>query len=106
MRTFRTVASGVALGVAVSGAPAPAASATTACATTGTVTHGDVRYAHDRGVAARMQSLDLYRPKRRPGCGPTPLVVFVHGGAFSVGDKSNRVADKVRLFTREGWAFA
>ena len=106
MRSLRSVASGVALGVAVSGAPVAAASAAPTCTTAGTVVHRDVRYARDRGVAPRMQSLDLYLPKRRPGCGPTPLVVFVHGGAFSIGDKANQVADKVRLFTREGWAFA
>jgi acetyl esterase/lipase len=53
-----------------------------------------------------MQSLDLYLPTRHPGCGPTPIVVWVHGGAFSIGDKANQVADKVRLFNREGWAFA
>jgi acetyl esterase/lipase len=30
----------------------------------------------------------------------------VHGGAFISGDKSNRITDKVNLFTNEGWAFA
>src|SRR5690242_14712027 len=83
---------------------AVSAAATPRCAGTGSVVHRDLRYARDRGVAARMQSLDLYLPTRRPGCGPTPVVVWVHGGAFSIGDKSNRVADKVRLFNREGWA--
>ena len=61
---------------------------------------------HDRGVAARLQSLDLYLPDRRPGCGPTPIVVWVHGGGFRIGDKANQVRDKVRAFNREGWAFA
>ena len=105
MRSLRTVASGVALGVAVTGLPARPADAAS-CATTGSVVHRDLRYAHDHGVVARMQSLDLHLPKRRPGCGPTPVVVWVHGGAFSIGDKHNQVADKVRLFTHEGWAFA
>jgi acetyl esterase/lipase len=110
VRSLRTIVPGVVLGVAVTGAPAPATASTTAhaarCATSGTAVHRDLRYAHDSGVLPRLQSLDLYLPKRRARCGPTPLVVWVHGGAFSIGDKRNQVADKVRLFTREGWAFA
>jgi acetyl esterase/lipase len=35
-----------------------------------------------------------------------PLVAYVHGGAFRVGDKRNRITDKVALFTGAGWAFA
>ena len=37
-----------------------------------------------------MQSLDLYLPKRAARVRPTPIVVWVHGGAFSVGDKANQ----------------
>jgi acetyl esterase/lipase len=76
------------------------------CTSTGHVTHRDLRYADDPGVAPNLQSLDLYVPVRADGCGATPLVAYVHGGAFVAGDKANRIADKVQLFTREGWAFA
>lgn len=76
------------------------------CGGTGTVTHRDLRYAQSPGVAARLQSLDLYLPVRKAGCGPAPLVVYVHGGSYVTGSKSNNVADKIRLFNDEGWAFA
>ncbi|MGH8977787.1 MAG: alpha/beta hydrolase, partial [Acidimicrobiia bacterium] len=76
------------------------------CTSHGTVAHRDLRYADEPGVAANLQSLDLYLPARADGCAATPLVAYVHGGAFVTGDKSNRIADKVQLFTGEGWAFA
>jgi acetyl esterase/lipase len=76
------------------------------CAGTGSVAHRDLRYASSAGVAARLQSLDLYTPVRKAGCAAAPLVVWVHGGAFVTGDKANQLADKVKLFTGEGWAFA
>jgi arylformamidase len=75
------------------------------CKGTGTVTHRDLRYAQSPGVAARLQSLDLYLPVRKAGCGPAPLVAYVHGGSFINGSKSNKVADKIKLFNAEGWAF-
>jgi acetyl esterase/lipase len=84
-----------------------AAEATRACAADGVATHRDLRYADAPGTASTMQTLDLYVPQRPASCdGPTPLVVYVHGGAFSAGDKANGVGDKVRLFTGRGWAFA
>jgi arylformamidase len=76
------------------------------CTTTGSVAHTNLRYAHDAGVTANLQSLDLYVPQRAKGCAATPLVAYVHGGAFVAGDKSNKIADKTRLFTGAGWAFA
>jgi acetyl esterase/lipase len=82
--------------------PKPPAS----CAGTGTTAHRDLRYASSPSVAARHQSLDLYVPKRPPGCGPAPLVVYVHGGGFVTGDKANKLEHKVPLFNGEGWAFA
>jgi acetyl esterase/lipase len=33
------------------------------------------------------------------------VVVWVHGGAYRVGDKRNAVADKVRVFNARGWVF-
>lgn len=78
----------------------------TSCRGTASVARRDLRYASSSGVAASLQSLDLYTPVRPAGCGPAPVVVWVHGGAFVTGDKSNTVAKKVSLFTNEGWAFA
>jgi acetyl esterase/lipase len=76
------------------------------CAGTGAVAHRDLRYGATPGVAANLQSLDLYTPVRPAGCPAAPIVAYVHGGGFQVGDKANQLADKVALFTREGWAFA
>ena len=77
------------------------------CTSDGSTAHRDLRYSEAPGTSAGMQSLDLYVPDRTSGCDrPTPLVVYVHGGAFAAGDKANKVGDKVRLFTGEGWAFA
>ncbi len=75
------------------------------CKGTGTVTHRDLRYAQSPDVAPALQSLDLYVPTRPASCGPAPLVAYVHGGGFRIGDKSNNVADKIKLFNDEGWAF-
>jgi arylformamidase len=76
------------------------------CTSTGSVAHRDLRYASDPGVRANLQSLDLYVPQRPEACAATPIVAYVHGGAFITGDKSNKISDKVKLFTDAGWAFA
>jgi arylformamidase len=76
------------------------------CTTTGVTTQRDIRYATSPGTAANLQSLDLYTPDRPAACGATPVVVYVHGGGFRLGDKANKITDKVALFTNEGWAFA
>lgn len=76
------------------------------CRATGTRTMRDVRYRTVAGVDPSLLSLDLHLPVRPAACGPAPLVVWVHGGAFAVGDKANQMADKVRLARTEGWALA
>lgn len=78
----------------------------TSCAPTGSVAHRDLRYASTAGVSAGLQSLDLYVPVRPAGCAATPVVAYVHGGGFQNGDKANQLANKVNLFTKEGWSFA
>jgi acetyl esterase/lipase len=55
---------------------------------------------------ANLQSLDLYLPVRPASCPPMPVVAYVHGGGFQVGDKANQIVDKVNLFTNAGWGFA
>lgn len=91
----------VSAGVGVGCRPVP-----TECAPTGLVAHRDLRYAASPGTDPSLQSLDLYTPVRPAACGPAPLVVYVHGGGFVIGDKANSIAQKVDLFTGEGWAFA
>jgi arylformamidase len=53
-----------------------------------------------------LNKLDIYTPD---GVGPgdhRPVVVYVHGGAWSIGDKANQIRDKVNLFTGAGYVFA
>lgn len=65
------------------------------------------RYAEHPGVDPDLTSLDLYLPPADAGgCRVRPLVVWVHGGAWTGGDKSEHMADKVRLFTEAGYLFA
>ena len=51
-----------------------------------------------------LQRLDLYRPLG--ACRAVPLVVWVHGGGWSVGDKRGSITDKVALWNEAGWAVA
>jgi len=53
--------------------------------------------------SAQLQKLDFYRGAKTGA----PLVVFVHGGGWSRGDKGNATgAEKIAHFTGRGFAFA
>jgi len=60
----------------------------------------DLVYRKVEDVDRNLVSLDVYPPRR--GC-PAPVVVWVHGGGFRVGDKRHQIASKVRLFTDLGY---
>ncbi|KAF0179884.1 MAG: alpha/beta hydrolase [Hyphomonadaceae bacterium] len=62
------------------------------------------RYAQAPGVAADLQSLDLYAA---PGQG-RPLVVFIHGGGWRIGDKGMGAhgREKAAFFNALGYAYA
>lgn len=62
----------------------------------------DVSYVDDAGP---LQRLDLY-VAANVGCGPWPLVVWVHGGGWRIGDKSNSIKPKVDVWTGAGWTVA
>ena len=49
-----------------------------------------------------LQKLDYWRPQK-PGA---PLVVFVHGGGWTRGDKSDAVGQKAAHFLQQGYGFA
>ena len=111
MQRRRWIGAAVGAGIALVGSTlAPTAGAATnaaaRCAGKGSTAYRNLRYARADGVTPNLQSLDLYVPRRAASCGPAPVVVWVHGGGFVRGDKANAITDKVRLFTREGWAFA
>lgn len=85
-----------------------AAIAAAACApqasAAGYVAHRDVSY--DRGSPppnSALNQLDLYEPIGFKG--KRPVAVYAHGGAWSVGDKGNKIDDKARLFTNAGYVF-
>jgi acetyl esterase/lipase len=52
-----------------------------------------------------LQRLDLFRPPGA-GCEPLPVVVWVHGGGWSIGDKRNQMDPKLALWHEAGWAVA
>lgn len=76
-----------------------AATAATGCPAGARVTR-DVAYETVAGVAPNLLSLDVYPPAH--GC-PAPVVVWVHGGGWRIGDKRNQLTDKIRLFNDAGY---
>ena len=58
------------------------------------------------GTTALINRLDLYTPSGPAPDEGRPLVVYVHGGGWMRGDKSNRIADKASLFTGLDYVFA
>jgi len=59
----------------------------------------DIRYGPDP-----KQALDVYRPGTANGA---PIIVMLHGGAWAIGDKSNKAVwqDKSRHWTARGFLF-
>lgn len=66
------------------------------------------RYAAAPGTDPDLQSLDLYLPPGPAPRGGWPLVVFIHGGGWRIGDKANAFhgRDKAPWFLAHGFAFA
>jgi arylformamidase len=60
----------------------------------------DLRYASVPGVDPDLLSLDVYPAAH--GC-PAPVVVWVHGGGWRIGDKRNQLDDKRRLWHDAGY---
>lgn len=63
-------------------------------------TRSDVSYAGPNGVTA--QSLDIYTPAS--AASSRPVMLFIHGGAWRIGDKS-QVQEKPRVFIDRGFVF-
>ncbi|MFH1497025.1 MAG: alpha/beta hydrolase [Verrucomicrobiota bacterium] len=60
----------------------------------------DIAYAPD---AHRLQTYDLHLPTPAPDGRPAPLVVWIHGGAWKVGDKN---WNNVKYLVAHGYALA
>lgn len=67
---------------------------------------GTVQYHAIPGVDPNLLSLDIYRPLQ-PVTQPRPVIVMIHGGGWSVGDKANDgvVAQKAPYYTAKGYVF-
>ncbi len=59
-----------------------------------------VAYRSIPGVPANSVSLDIHAA---PGVCDAPVVMWVHGGGYQIGDKSQQVSDKIKLFNGRGW---
>jgi acetyl esterase/lipase len=57
---------------------------------------------HAYGTDAK-QRLDLVKPAR---VAKAPVLMFVHGGGWSIGDKAHAAGSKARWANAKGWAFA
>ncbi len=88
-----------------SGSAASSVPAEQLCEGSGTVSRPDLAYAHLEGVDPSLLSLDVYEPVLAAGCPPPPVMVYVHGGGWAVGDKAQGVADKIEWFNARGWVF-
>ncbi|HEU0025401.1 MAG TPA: alpha/beta hydrolase [Thermoleophilaceae bacterium] len=90
----------LALGLCLAGVPSAASAAYTP--------HLNLSYDIDSPPApspARHNQLDLYTPTGARQ-GSRPVVAYVHGGGWQVGDKRNKILRKVNLFTGQGYVFA
>jgi acetyl esterase/lipase len=70
----------------------------------GTITHANIPYAGD---TLKKHLLDIYLPAKATG--KTPLIVWVHGGAWMLNDKyadMNYMKNTIREFLDKGYALA
>ncbi len=104
----------VMLGTAACSGPSPSGNPSTAtgpgkspAAATGTGTAAAIRRDVPYGAAAE-QTLDVYAPSRTTaGAAPAPIIVMVHGGGWTRGDKENSavVTGKVAHWVPAGYLF-
>jgi|GEM_PF-346245 len=66
----------------------------------------NVQYQNISGVDPKFHSLDIYMPAVTNPCEGVPVVIWVHGGAWMIGDKSNLDSQiKATHFNTMGYAF-
>jgi arylformamidase len=88
-------------GVTADGDDSSAPVATCPAASQAPTTPETVAYNQVDGVAANLLSVDIY--PLAPQCSPAPVLFWVHGGGWRLGDKTNRMSNKVALAARNGW---
>ena len=54
-------------------------------------------------VDPKLLSLDIYAPARSDRCKALPTLIWVHGGGWAIGDKSNQLESKRKLFASVGY---
>lgn len=83
----------------------PSTVAAPTCTGTGVAERRVESYLQVPDAPSDLTTLEVIRPELAPGCGPTPVMVWVHGGGWSVGDRRQGLTDKIELFTSMGWTF-
>lgn len=73
------------------------------CVGTGVAERRSVQYLADTGAAADLTTLEVIGADRPAGCGPAPVMVWVHGGGWQTGDRRHQLEDKAEWFTSRGW---
>lgn len=89
--------------VACESGPTPPSTTTTTTAPAGCAQAGlptTVRYRTVAGAPVDQLSLDIHAPAK--AC-RAPVVLWVHGGGYQIGDKANQIAAKRALFNAKGW---
>jgi arylformamidase len=68
----------------------------------------DIAYRKNEGVDPKLLSLDIYRPVSEvhlESTGLLPVVVMIHGGGWSRGDKTGATGAKAQFFPDEGFIY-
>jgi len=68
-------------------------------------TEANITYGPGSEANPNLKQLDVYRPDDAQPGDLRPVVIYVHGGGWMNGDKSNKMAFKPRLFTDAGYVF-
>ena len=66
--------------------------------------YNNIKYSEIPGVNDNELSLDIYQPDNMEEGEILPVLVYVHGGSWNAGDKSN-VAYKAEFFPENGYIF-
>lgn len=62
-----------------------------------------VVYKSISGVSSNLLSLDIYH--QAPGGPARPVILYIHGGAWKLGDKANQLNNKLHLFSSLNYVF-